>query len=422
MDAGDPSSKDFEPPRDQPSGARNDALPQGTFSNPPVSPPSETFIIPIWDIRKSPHRPVFFIPIVPSDFPRSAVTDPDLYTYVGFDKLEDGRLDIDEKAFAETRQENDPDYRHGFDYSLFPENIGIINPNLPDGSLEGEVDDVGKEDKLDSYETEIEEDESDRNPVHPQAKKKKSKRVMMKDAREHLSTRLPYKITDARRFAWSLIVEGARFEQQDRFLQWNDIDAPSKWAVYNALDSVCDGLVAMAMESCAKWRGLMADESAIGFDGSWSQRRNANHCFGAFVDPIQRKVVDFDTFSRGFGDYTVFAGDYEGTSKAMECEILRVLVHRWSDEPKVKYFVHDQDSSAMAILRQEGWKLEEKFDQNHVIKSWKAHFRRMRWIPVNQPGEKLRQRDVLRGLQLPLLKWFYTVLKLDVGIGGKMKA
>jgi hypothetical protein len=97
----------------------------------------------------------------------------------------------------------------------------------------------------------------------------------------------------------------------------------------------------------------------------------------------------------------------------MECEILRLLVERWRDDTKVKYFVHDQDSSATVVLQREGWNLIEQFDLNHVIQSWKRIFKKHRRIQVSGPGEKLKCRDVLRGLEPPLLKWFYTVSKLD---------
>jgi hypothetical protein len=30
-------------------------------------------------------------------------------------------------------------------------------------------------------------------------------------------------------------------------------------------------------------------------------------------------------------------------------------------------FVHDQDASSMAVLKQKGWDLVELFDQDHVI-------------------------------------------------------
>jgi hypothetical protein len=40
-------------------------------------------------------------------------------------------------------------------------------------------------------------------------------------------------------------------------------------------------------------------------------------------------------------------------------------------------------------------------------------FKTHRKIAVSGPGEKIRCRDVLRGMDILLLKWFHTVFKLD---------
>jgi hypothetical protein len=75
----------------------------------------------------------------------------------------------------------------------------------------------------------------------------------------------------------------------------------------------------------------------------------------------------------------------------------------------------------MAILREEGWNLIERFDLNHVVQSWKKMFQSHRKVPINKPGEKLKCRDVLRGLEIPLLKWFHTIVKLDNDLEAKTK-
>jgi hypothetical protein len=328
-------------------------------------------------------------------------------------------MGVSRDACIEVQEEDDEFYDHlRFDEQADDvDNIVEINPNLDDTSLPsgGQMEPEEEED----LRAELE--DPDHLPVHSHGIKTKSRRHMLRDARLQIP-RPAYCITDAKRFVWSLVVEGARFEQQHRIFAWNGIKTPSRSAFYGALDEVCNDLVAAAQASCANWRSLMAEHSAISFDGSWSQRRNAHHCFGTFIDPAQKKVVDFETVSRGFGHRKIFHRDFEGASKGMECEILRRLVHRWRDDSNVEFFVHDQDASAMTVLRNENWNLRELFDKNHIVKSLKARFQSLRWIQISPPGSPVRRRDLLRGLELPLLKWFYTVTSLDADIEEKKKA
>jgi hypothetical protein len=402
------------------------------------------FIIPVWDVQNLPSLPELVIPqiypfpaiafpsgFLPCDgsfelvdlFGSSDTSDEEPYVWMATEHDAAGAIGLKVDALVEIQEEGDKSYRYCSSQKLAGKAVDQTNPNIEDRF------DMQLHDQLKDSEEECLPDESEEadiedqmpTPVNPHRRKRKSKRRQLHEARAKLPRHTAISIKDAKRFVWSVIVEGARYEQQRRVFNWNNIAMPSKWTFYKTVDSICDDLVTFAQASCLKWRGLMTDESSISFDGSWSQRRNAHHCFGALMDPIQRKVVDFETVPRSFGHQKIFLGDYEGPSKAMECEILRHLAPRWRDDQRVKWFVHDQDSCAMAVLREEGWNLTERFDLNHVIQSWKKMFKKQRKVPINKAGEKVKCRDVLRGLEIPLLKWFHTIVKLDNDLEAKRK-
>jgi hypothetical protein len=106
------------------------------------------------------------------------------------------------------------------------------------------------------------------------------------------------KIANAEQFAFTLLITGGHFIQQQQIFAFLNIVIPGKAAFYEAQPRICEELIAWAHISCAYWREQMAEECAVSFDGSWSQRRRALHCFGAFIDPHQSKVVDFDIVER----------------------------------------------------------------------------------------------------------------------------
>jgi hypothetical protein len=67
----------------------------------------------------------------------------------------------------------------------------------------------------------------------------------------------------------------------------------------------------------------------ISFDGNESQRRQANHCFGAFLDCSQRKFVDFACALDSFGRVKKSSGNCGGATKGMETFILQQLIDQW---------------------------------------------------------------------------------------------
>jgi hypothetical protein len=226
-------------------------------------------------------------------------------------------------------------------------------------------------------------------------------------------------VDNAELYAYLLLIHGLQFTQQQQFWAWLDIKTPSKAAYYEAQPTICEVLFAHAHASCAHWKSLMGPDQAVSFDGSWSQRRAALHCFGAFIDPRQKKVVDFEIVEKSQGQYK---GDFVGTSQRMESEILKRMGARWNGD-NVTQFCHDKDNHAMKVISDElEWTLpQEVFDINHVVKTWKILYDKLAWLtpPQTDPSKQVRRVNLLRDLETHLLRWFYVVVRTDADLEAK---
>lgn len=143
----------------------------------------------------------------------------------------------------------------------------------------------------------------------------------------------------------------------------------------------------------------MAPDSCIAFDGSWSHRRNADHCLVDFIDTKSRKVVDFEIITKTGKS----RGTFEGASNAMECAGLRELIPRWRDDARVTHYVHDKDGKTRSLIREMNWQVTELIDQNHLMKSFRRKFQKI----------KVKSECKLFGLQARLERFFQTLVKLD---------
>ena len=93
----------------------------------------------------------------------------------------------------------------------------------------------------------------------------------------------------------------------------------------------------------------------------------------------------------------------------MECAGLRELVPRWQSDSRVTHFVHDKDAKTRAVIREFGWQIVELIDQNHLMKSFRRRFQKI----------KKKSKCKLFGLQARLERFFQTLVKLDAPINVK---
>lgn len=143
----------------------------------------------------------------------------------------------------------------------------------------------------------------------------------------------------------------------------------------------------------------MLPDSCIGFDGSWSHRRNADHCLVDLIDTRTNKVVDFEVVTRT----RAREGDFVGSSNAMECEGLRRMIPRWKHFARVTAYVHDKDAKTRKVICESGWQIQEKIDMNHLMKSFRRKFKKF----------QARSPTRFRGLKGKLEAFFRVLLHLD---------
>jgi hypothetical protein len=197
---------------------------------------------------------------------------------------------------------------------------------------------------------------------------------------------------------------------------------------YRAQPEKCDILVKAATNSCRKWAVIVSEGGTLSFDGSWSQRRSLLHYLGTFIETHLRKIIDFEVVKK----LTMKAyRNFCGTSQAMEVEALSIMGKRWCNIAEIEAFVHNKDSHSMWIVQKElNSMLIEKFDKNHIVKTFNKRFEKLCKVPVQPNPDKLmsprtrqleesttstkpRRRNVLAGLPDHLLRWFYCGINQD---------
>jgi hypothetical protein len=141
----------------------------------------------------------------------------------------------------------------------------------------------------------------------------------------------------------------------------------------------------------------MDDETIVAFDGAWSHRRHAKECIVILIDCNHKRIIDFEIVTK---DKCGIEGNWKGSCNGMELHGVKQLIERWKDNGKVKGVVHDNDSKATLAIAESGWKVEQWYDPNHVVKQFET-----RW---NSCETKL-----LRGFHAKLLLWFKYLIRSD---------
>ena len=232
----------------------------------------------------------------------------------------------------------------------------------------------------------------------------------VKKQKEHLSKARelahpkPVAHLNAKRFAFSVVVEGLNMQSIERCLLWNDVVPPSHRQFYKVQDEILDALKAMAQESCMKWRQAMQQESILTLDGSWSHRRNAKRCLVDFIDSSTQKIVDFEIVVKKNGRNE---GDYTGPSNGMEREALTRMIPRWNRDSRVIGYCHDNDGKTRRTIKDSGWEIQEFLDKNHIMHSFDKTY------------NNFEKRKMLWGLKEHLRCWMLCLIHEDITLEEK---
>jgi hypothetical protein len=202
---------------------------------------------------------------------------------------------------------------------------------------------------------------------------------------------------DARRFAFSILTNGANYKTVADIFLWNDLKIPCRSSIYKAQNEFLDKVKEHCMAIVQEWREQMESGSVIAFDGSCGHRRGAKECVVVLIDCRTRRIVDFEIVVM---DKKGRKGNYNGSSNGMEVFGLKAIIERWKEDPRVVGCVHDNDSKATKAIRDAGWNIEQYYDPNHVSKALKR-----RW-DKSPHGH-------LKGIQGRLFRWFHYLIRSD---------
>jgi hypothetical protein len=167
---------------------------------------------------------------------------------------------------------------------------------------------------------------------------------------------------NARRFAFSVLVAGAAYQQVADVFLWMGLLPPAKTSFYTAQTELFPILENLCRTIVDKYKQQMMPEAVCSFDGSWSHSRNAKECIVVLIDCFQKKIVDFQIMHIAKNG---MEGNHDGSPNGMEVAALRLLIARWKDTGRIKGVVRDNDSKARQAIKEENWEVDEWFDPNH---------------------------------------------------------
>lgn len=230
----------------------------------------------------------------------------------------------------------------------------------------------------------------------------KAKRAAAQSARE--KKRLKPKRLNALRFCWTIITNGASYEKIRKVLLWNDLSPPKPSTYAYHIKHLSEKLVELATMSAKKWKSTITPNSACSFDGSWLHRRNSTQCVVEIVDVRTNKIVGFSFQEKNKQTNTEIAGN------GLEVAGLRQLIPEFI-ESNFKYFIHDKDGKATALLGEAGWNLIEILDPNHAAINLDRRF-----DIFNKEN-----KNCFYGLKQHLLNFFKKILRMDASIDEKIR-
>jgi hypothetical protein len=83
-------------------------------------------------------------------------------------------------------------------------------------------------------------------------KKPRSPKASVRKARKFVPVRFSHEINDVKRFVWSVLIEGGRYEQLRGICAWNNICVAQKWKFYQAMSDISEKLLSQARQSNTK--------------------------------------------------------------------------------------------------------------------------------------------------------------------------
>ena len=133
-------------------------------------------------------------------------------------------------------------------------------------------------------------------------------------------------------------------------------------------------LLNAAVDSCKEALSNSNTDKIVSFDGMWNSIRNAPYCIVDHIDVTTGKVIDFQIVTRLdlelVPKHTNVLQVKDIASNEFEIKGLSLIRDREAFAENTKYYVHDLDTKAKAVITKEGADVSrvERFDFNHLTK------------------------------------------------------
>ena len=186
---------------------------------------------------------------------------------------------------------------------------------------------------------------------------------------------LPQEQLTANKMVFTSLINGIGYAKISRILAEMDCPVCSEYFFNKRMDELYTQILDTAVLSCKEALKLSTDNKTVSFDGMWSSPRNAPYHIVDLFDVDTGKVIDFQFVTtctcKNIKSHTNVTTVQNKSSVEFEAEGLKQIRSRSAFSEGTKYYVHDVDLKAKAIVTKKNMDLRftERFDYNHLIKA-----------------------------------------------------
>ena len=196
----------------------------------------------------------------------------------------------------------------------------------------------------------------------------------------------------AKRLILSLFLTGVTYTASCVILLFISVFPPNNELFYTCQKEVVRVLYEMAKESVNAELQKIVPRSNLSIDGSWAQRRNSRTFILDVIDPISKKIVDFELLDKG-SKYR--KGNYQGPSNQMEAFAFNKTIERLMKNKNIAGIIKDGDTKLEKIIKNHHWNVSIYYDPNHLKKNFPTLFAKYNKLAGG----------ALKGLKDKILAW-----------------
>ena len=216
------------------------------------------------------------------------------------------------------------------------------------------------------------------------------------------------KVLEARRVAFSILIEGLQPYSFLRGLAWNDCTIQRPKLVFKEMMNIGDEIIQMARHSMEKARESITPGTVISFDGSWDHRRRGSNCILAVFSCQTQKIIECQVVSNKVAPTSE---NFCESPTLMESKALSLVIPRLKGDDRICGYVHDLDAKASKMIEDAGWEIRGYLDPGHCMKAFKKRLTKF----------EEENHGILKGIEGSLIRWMGTVMHYDGPVEEKLE-